>query len=147
MLSCTIDTAVPVHQFYRFLINQIIQEANTRTGKEYTEEDLAKGLKYRYYNTKAKKDTVIHVRPPVEDKQLASTWTRDGHSVRLTWSLTPIDENHTEVTHIQENLFKSEITEKQQKKFNRSVTDEIISIEKEIKKQMKKEAKAARRKK
>lgn len=146
MASCTVLTNVPIHRFYQFLIRETLSEASDRTGKEYDEEDLAKGIKYHYYNPRYKKEDSIHVRPPVKDSQLTSTWTQDGRSVRITWSLKAVDEDHTEVTNTQENLFKSDPTEKQLKKFNRVVTREITTIEKQIRKEMKKEARAARKK-
>lgn len=145
MASCTILTAVPVHRFYQYLIDQTLSEAAERTGKKYTEEDLAQGIKYHYYNPRYKKQDALHIRPPKKDEQLTCTWTQDGRSVMIIWSLKAVDENHTEVTNTQENLFKSEETEKQIKKFNRIITREITGIEREIQREMKKEAKAARR--
>ena len=138
MASCTVLTSVPVHAFYHFLIDQTLHEASARTGRDYKEDDLSKGIKYHYYNTKYKKEDTIHIRPPVKDTQLSSTWTQDGRSVRITWNLKAVDDTHTEVTNIQEYMFKAEESEKQDRKFNRIMKREICQIDKQIHRQQKK---------
>lgn len=126
--------------FYRYLLKETIAEAEKYSKKEFTEDELKRGLHYSF--TKRNKNEVeIQTLPLNKNKELTTIWNEAGDSVRLTWHVRYVDRDHCEVEFIQ-TLPRDSVATVEMKTFVRKANKQIHKMEKSIQKENKKKAKS-----